>query len=129
MALHRKQLQVRAAFDNLARLDKQDLIRVDDRRQPVGDNDRGRAARYLGKTLLDCLFGMAVECRRGFVEQENSRTFQYGSGDGDTLLLKVDQIGVACHTGRRSCFFSAVRDGSLITIAEQIVDPSELYKT
>ena len=49
--------------------------------------------------------------------------------DGDTLLLKVDQIGVACHTGRRSCFFSAVRDGSLITIAEQIVDPSELYKT
>ena len=49
--------------------------------------------------------------------------------DGDTLLLKVDQIGVACHTGRRSCFFSALRDGSLITIAEQIVDPSELYKT
>ena len=49
--------------------------------------------------------------------------------DGDTLLLKVDQIGVACHTGRRSCFFSAVHDDSLITIAEQIVDPSELYKT
>ena len=49
--------------------------------------------------------------------------------DGDTLLLKVDQIGVACHTGRRSCFFSAVRDDSLITIAEKIVDPSELYKT
>jgi len=49
--------------------------------------------------------------------------------DGDTILLKVDQIGVACHTGRRSCFFSAVRDGSLITIAEQLVDPSELYRT
>ena len=49
--------------------------------------------------------------------------------DNDTLLLKVDQIGVACHTGRRSCFFSAVRDGSLITIAEQLVDPSELYRT
>ena len=48
--------------------------------------------------------------------------------DGDTLLLKVDQIGVACHTGRRSCFFSAVRNGSLITIAEQLVDPSELYR-
>ena len=49
--------------------------------------------------------------------------------DGDTLLLKVDQIGVTCHTGRRSCFFSAVRDDSLITIAEKIVDPSQLYKT
>ncbi len=48
--------------------------------------------------------------------------------DGDTLLLKVDQIGVACHTGRRTCFFSAVRNGSLTTIAEQLVDPSDLYR-
>lgn len=28
--------------------------------------------------------------------------------DGDTLLLKVDQTGPACHTGERSCFFSPV---------------------
>ena len=47
--------------------------------------------------------------------------------DGDTLLLQVDQTGVACHTGRRSCFFRAVRDGTLITIAEQLVDPADLY--
>ena len=25
--------------------------------------------------------------------------------DGDTLLLQVNQVGVACHTGRRTCFF------------------------
>jgi phosphoribosyl-AMP cyclohydrolase len=31
--------------------------------------------------------------------------------DGDALLLRVDQTGPACHTGRRSCFFTAVRDG------------------
>ena len=31
--------------------------------------------------------------------------------DGDTLLLLVDQYGVACHTGRRNCFFRAWRDG------------------
>ena len=48
--------------------------------------------------------------------------------DGDTLLLKVDQTGVACHTGRRSCFYRAVRDGTLITIAEQLVDPADLYQ-
>lgn len=48
--------------------------------------------------------------------------------DGDTLLLRVDQTGVACHTGRRSCFFRAVRDGLLITIAEQVVDPAKLYR-
>src|SRR5579871_4126248 len=31
--------------------------------------------------------------------------------DGDTILLLVDQQGVACHTGRRNCFFNAWRDG------------------
>lgn len=30
--------------------------------------------------------------------------------DRDSLLLLVDQTGPACHTGRRSCFFNAVRD-------------------
>jgi phosphoribosyl-AMP cyclohydrolase len=47
--------------------------------------------------------------------------------DGDAILLLVDQTGVACHTGRRSCFFRAVRDGDLVTIAEPLVSPEELY--
>lgn len=47
--------------------------------------------------------------------------------DGDTLLLMVDQTGVACHTGRRTCFFTALRDGELRGIAEIEVDPDELY--
>lgn len=47
--------------------------------------------------------------------------------DADTLLLLVDQTGVACHTGRRSCFYRAVRDGELVTIAEPMVTPEELY--
>lgn len=33
--------------------------------------------------------------------------------DGDTILLKVDQKGPACHTGQRSCFFRAPRGGTL----------------
>lgn len=48
--------------------------------------------------------------------------------DGDTLLLLVDQSGVACHTGRRSCFFRALRGGRLETIAEVVVDPEALYR-
>ncbi|MCH7958334.1 MAG: phosphoribosyl-AMP cyclohydrolase [Proteobacteria bacterium] len=47
--------------------------------------------------------------------------------DADTVLVQVDQEGVACHTGRRSCFFNAVREGKPAVIAEVEVDPKELY--
>ena len=47
--------------------------------------------------------------------------------DGDTLLLLVEQAGVACHTGRRSCFFRAVRDGGLTEIRPVEIDPRDLY--
>ena len=48
--------------------------------------------------------------------------------DNDTVLLRVDQTGVACHTGRRSCFFRAVRDGRLEIISEVEIDPETLYE-
>jgi len=44
--------------------------------------------------------------------------------DGDALLLLVEQTSAACHTGRRSCFFRAARDGRLVTIAAPIAAPS-----
>ncbi len=47
--------------------------------------------------------------------------------DGDTLLLLVDQAGVACHTGRRNCFFRAVRGDGLETIADVEIAPETLY--
>ncbi|WP_299622717.1 phosphoribosyl-AMP cyclohydrolase [Pelagibius sp.] len=48
--------------------------------------------------------------------------------DGDSLLLRVDQTGVACHTGRRSCFYQRVaEDGSLEETLAVETDPETLY--
>jgi len=48
--------------------------------------------------------------------------------DGDTLLLKVDQQGVACHTGHRSCFYSEAQASGFVEIAPVLADPEELYR-
>lgn len=48
--------------------------------------------------------------------------------DADTLLLFVDQVGVACHTGRRSCFYEEVsKDGSIKIVADILRSPDDLY--
>jgi len=47
--------------------------------------------------------------------------------DGDTILLLVDQVGVACHTGRRTCFYRAVRDGVFVVTAGVEKEPAVLY--
>jgi phosphoribosyl-AMP cyclohydrolase len=47
--------------------------------------------------------------------------------DGDAVLLLVEQDGVACHTGRRSCFFRAWRNGQWSVIAAPQIPPEELY--
>jgi phosphoribosyl-AMP cyclohydrolase len=48
--------------------------------------------------------------------------------DGDSVLLQVDQAGVACHTGRRTCFYRAARGGGFVNIVDVTVDPEALYK-
>jgi phosphoribosyl-AMP cyclohydrolase len=49
--------------------------------------------------------------------------------DADALLLKVDQIGgIACHTGRESCFFRKLEKGKWVTIDPVLKDPSLIYK-
>ena len=49
--------------------------------------------------------------------------------DRDTILLLVDQTGVACHTGRRNCFYFAIRGDEVTTISDVIIDPDSLYQT
>jgi phosphoribosyl-AMP cyclohydrolase len=49
--------------------------------------------------------------------------------DSDVLLLKIEQVGgIACHTGRRSCFFQKLEDGRWVAADPVIKDPKEIYK-
>jgi phosphoribosyl-AMP cyclohydrolase len=48
--------------------------------------------------------------------------------DGDTLLLMVEQDGVACHTGRKSCFYKTARDDAWVENQPVLISPEELYK-
>ncbi|MDA5194294.1 phosphoribosyl-AMP cyclohydrolase [Govanella unica] len=47
--------------------------------------------------------------------------------DGDTVLARVDQDGVACHTGRRTCFFQAVYNDGLQVTQPIKIPPEQLY--
>jgi phosphoribosyl-AMP cyclohydrolase len=52
--------------------------------------------------------------------------------DNDVLLLAVEQLGhapgIACHTGRHSCFFQRLEDGAWKTVEPVLKDPELIYK-
>ena len=52
--------------------------------------------------------------------------------DNDVVLLKVTQLGhtpgIACHTGRHSCFFSVLKDGVWQSVDPVLKDPTTIYK-
>lgn len=50
--------------------------------------------------------------------------------DADCLLIKVEQIGGACHTGYRSCFYRKLKDrkGNITVSGKKIFDPDKVYK-
>lgn len=48
--------------------------------------------------------------------------------DGDVLLLTIEQIGgIACHTGRESCFYRELIDGEWKSVESVKKDPKEIY--
>jgi len=48
--------------------------------------------------------------------------------DNDVIVLQVEQkSGIACHTGRRSCFFQRLEGGQWKTVEPVLKDPSEMY--
>ncbi len=52
----------------------------------------------------------------------------YTDCDNDVILLKVEQIGgIACHTGRKSCFFQKLDDNDWQSVADILKDPKDIY--
>ncbi len=48
--------------------------------------------------------------------------------DGDTVLLRVEQVGgIACHTGRRSCFYRKLEHGGWLVTDEAVRNPDDIY--
>jgi len=49
--------------------------------------------------------------------------------DGDAILLQIEQQGgIACHTGRESCFYSRLQNGQWLEVDAVIKSPEEIYK-
>ncbi len=48
--------------------------------------------------------------------------------DADVILLEIEQQGgIACHTGRKSCFYRRLEDGEWLTTEPVLKDPAEIY--
>jgi phosphoribosyl-AMP cyclohydrolase len=48
--------------------------------------------------------------------------------DADTVLLKVEQVGgIACHTGRRACFYQRLEEGAWRVTDDVLKPPAEIY--
>lgn len=48
--------------------------------------------------------------------------------DADVIVLKVEQLGgIACHTGRRSCFYRRLEDGQWVSVEPVLKDPDAIY--
>jgi phosphoribosyl-AMP cyclohydrolase len=49
--------------------------------------------------------------------------------DADAVLLKVEQVGgIACHTGRESCFYRKLENGEWVALDPVLKDPASIYR-
>lgn len=49
--------------------------------------------------------------------------------DEDVVVLQVEQLGgIACHTGRESCFYRVLKDGEWQTVEPVLKDPADIYQ-
>ncbi len=75
---------------------------------------------------------LALEKKLWFKGEESGHTQLikeiYTDCDNDVILLKVKQVGgIACHTGRKSCFFQKLDNNDWQSVADVLKDPKDIY--
>ncbi|HCJ66601.1 MAG TPA: phosphoribosyl-AMP cyclohydrolase [Elusimicrobia bacterium] len=96
---------------------------------------------YMNKEALKRTIKLGKTCfwsrsrKKYWVKGEESGNYQivkeiYFDCDGDTILIKVKQLGKgACHEGYRSCFFrKMIKSGNYKIIEKKVFDPKKVYK-
>src|SRR5215472_1854133 len=91
----REQRLVRAALDDRAVVEDQNLVGGHDGREPVRDDERGAVLGDAIERVLDVLLGVAVERRSRLVEQKDRRALEDRAGDRDALLLPARKLQAA----------------------------------
>ena len=94
---------------------------------------------YMNKESLETTLKTGKTCfwsrSRGklWIKGETSGHIQKVKGilidcDNDTLLIKVEQIGGACHTGYRTCFYRKYDKDGFTVVEKKLFDPEKIYK-
>ena len=78
---------MRALLDDPAVLEHDDQVGVADRREAVGDDERGPAVQEAAERPLDLLLGADVDRARRLVEDQDPRVGEQGAREGDELAL------------------------------------------
>ena len=86
---------MRALLDDPAVLEHDDAPGLADRRQPVGDDDRGAAGQQPPQAVLDAALGVQVDVRGRLVEDEDARVGDERAGEGDELALAGGELHAA----------------------------------
>ena len=93
---------------NTAVLQNDDLVRVEHRGNPLGDNDFGGAGQTLGQALPDFRLGGSVHGAGGIVQNQDLGLFQNRPGDAQALLLSARHVDAALAQLRIVTVFQAV---------------------
>ena len=83
---------MRPALGDAPLIENQNLIRIDDGRKPMRDDERGAALGHALKRILDFALGETVERRGRLVEHQDRRRLEDRAGDGDALLLAAREF-------------------------------------